>query len=161
MTILMDSAVHCVAFSGDGSCIVSGSCDGCVQVWDALSGVELKVFNSHTGLVQSVAFSSNGTHIVSGSSDESVQVWDALSGVELKVLNGHTGWVHCVAFSSDGTHIVSGSSDKSMRVWDLANYNDLLWTYDSERSCITVAQKTAPMFAYYIKTHVLLNADII
>ena len=25
----------------------------------------------------------------------------------------------------------------------------------------TVAQKTAPMFAYYIKTHVLLNADII
>ena len=27
--------------------------------------------------------------------------------------------------------------------------------------CFTVAQKTAPMFAYYIKTHVLLNADII
>ena len=25
----------------------------------------------------------------------------------------------------------------------------------------TVAQKTAPMFAYYMKTHVLLNADII
>ena len=25
----------------------------------------------------------------------------------------------------------------------------------------TVAQKTAPMFAYYIKTHVLLNADMI
>ena len=25
----------------------------------------------------------------------------------------------------------------------------------------TVAQKTAPMFAYYIKTHVLLNADVI
>ena len=24
-----------------------------------------------------------------------------------------------------------------------------------------VAQKTAPMFAYYVKTHVLLNADII
>ena len=24
----------------------------------------------------------------------------------------------------------------------------------------TVAQKTAPMFAYYIKTHVLLNANI-
>ena len=25
----------------------------------------------------------------------------------------------------------------------------------------TVAQKTAPMFAHYIKTHVLLNADIV
>ena len=28
-------------------------------------------------------------------------------------------------------------------------------------STLTVAQKTAPMFAYYVKTHVLLNADII
>ena len=26
---------------------------------------------------------------------------------------------------------------------------------------VTVAQKTALMFAYYVKTHVLLNADII
>ena len=31
----------------------------------------------------------------------------------------------------------------------------------NEVKTITVAQKTAPMFAYYIKTHVLLNADII
>ena len=29
------------------------------------------------------------------------------------------------------------------------------------RKSTTVAQKTAPMFAYYIKTHVLLNAGII
>ena len=94
------------------------------------------MLNGHTGWVWSVAFSGDGTHIVSGSDDRSVQVWDALSGVELKVLNGHTGWVHCVEFSSDGTHIVSESSNKSMQVWDLANYNDLLWTYDSERSYI-------------------------
>ena len=31
--------------------------------------------------------------------------------------------------------------------------------FGSNRS--TVAQKTAPIFAYYVKTHVLLNADII
>ena len=136
MTILMDSPVNCVAFSGDGSCIVSGSDDGSVRVWDALSGVELKVLNSHTHSVQSVAFSSDGTHIVSGSDDRSVRVWDALSGVELKVLNGHTGYIQSVAFSSDGTHIVSGSYDKSVRVWDLANCNDLLWIYNSEKSYI-------------------------
>ena len=128
--------VQSVAFSNDGNHIVSGSGDKSVRVWDALSGVELNVLNGHTDWVQSVAFSGDGTHIVSGSSDASVPVWDALSGVELNVLNGHTGWVQSVAFSNDGTHIVSGSSDKSMRVWDLANYNDLLWTYDSEKSYI-------------------------
>ena len=31
----------------------------------------------------------------------------------------------------------------------------------TEQTQTTVAQKTAPMFAYYIKTYVLLNADII
>ena len=97
-----------------GSCIVSGSDDKSVQVWDALSSVELKLLNGHTDSVKSVAFSSDGTHIVSGSNDKSVQVWDALSGVELRVLNGHTEIVWSVAFSSDGTHIVSGSFDKSV-----------------------------------------------
>ena len=43
-----------------------------MQVWDALSGVEVKVFNGHSGGVCSVAFSSDGKHIVSGSIDESV-----------------------------------------------------------------------------------------
>ena len=116
--------------------IVSGSYDKSVRVWDALSGVELKVLNGHTEGVWSVAFSSDGTHIVSGSDDRSVKVWDALSGVELKVLNGHTDIVWSVAFSSDGAHIVSGSYDGSVRVWDIVNYNDLLWTYDSEKSYI-------------------------
>ena len=70
MTIPMSSTVNCVAFSGDGSCFVLGSDDKSVQVWDALSGVELKMLNGHTASVASVAFSSDGTHIVSGSDDQ-------------------------------------------------------------------------------------------
>ena len=42
------SYVYFVAFSSNGSCIVSGSYDGFVQVWDALSSVELKVLNGHS-----------------------------------------------------------------------------------------------------------------
>ena len=94
------------------SCIVSGSYDGSVQVWDVLSGVELKVLNSHSSNVNSAAFFSDGSCIVSGSDNRSVCLWNALSGVKLKVLNGHSSSVLSVAFSSDGTHIVSGSSNK-------------------------------------------------
>ena len=130
------SYVQSVAFSSNGTHIVSGSYDCSVQVWDVLSGVKLKVLNGHTGGVHSVAFSSDGTHIVSGSYDNSVRVWDAMTGVELKIFNGHTDSVYSVAFSSNGTHIVSGSADKSVRVWDLENYNDILWTYNSESGYI-------------------------
>jgi WD40 repeat protein len=117
MTINMDSNVNAVAFSSDGSCIVSGSWDESVRVWDALTGEQKHVLNGHTESVNSVAFSGDGSCIVSGSDDRSVRVWDALTGEEGHVLNGHTNYVNSVAFSSDGNRIVSGSDDKSVRMW--------------------------------------------
>jgi WD40 repeat protein len=119
LTIISAGAtIYSTALSPDGTCIISGSGDNSVRVWDASTGIELKVLNGHTDDVNSVAFSPDGTHIVSGSSDNSVRVWDASTGIELKVLNGHSGTVFSTAFSPDGTHIVSGSSDNSVRVWD-------------------------------------------
>ena len=112
------SNVASVAFSPDGTRIVSGSSDESVRVWVASTGAKLKVLNGHTSYVSSVAFSPDGMRIVSGSSDESVRVWDASTGAKLKVFNGHTSFVFSVAFSPDGTRIVSGSTDKSVRVWD-------------------------------------------
>ncbi|KIJ53753.1 hypothetical protein M422DRAFT_775760, partial [Sphaerobolus stellatus SS14] len=105
MTIITASTALCLSLSSDGTCIISGSLDGSVQVWDASTGVELRTLNGHTDSVHSVAFSSDGTCIVSGSSDHSVRVWDASTGVELRTLNGHTKGVNSVAFSTDGTRI--------------------------------------------------------
>ncbi|KAG6816769.1 hypothetical protein H0H93_007778 [Arthromyces matolae] len=112
--------VTSVAFSSDGSRIVSGSFDRSVRVWDASTGQELKVMDGHTERVTSVAFSSDGSRIVSGSFDRSVRVWDASTGQELKVMDGHTERVTSVAFSSDGSRIVSGSCDQTPYIWDNA-----------------------------------------
>jgi WD40 repeat protein len=90
--------VNSVAFSSDGTWIVSGSDDNSVRVWDALTGVELKELKGHTSWVKSVAFSSDGMRIVSGSTDDSVRVWDASTGVELK---SHTSSVFSVTPLSD------------------------------------------------------------
>ena len=89
MSIETDSPVCSVAFSTDGTRIISGSSDKSVRVWDASTGAELKVIEGHTSTVLSVAFSTDSTRIVSGSIDKSVRVWDALTGAELKVLKGH------------------------------------------------------------------------
>ncbi|KAG6834127.1 hypothetical protein H0H93_011673, partial [Arthromyces matolae] len=114
MTISTAARVNSVAFSRDGSRIVSGSDDQSVRVWDASTGKELKVLEGHTGWVNSVAFSSDGSRILSGSEDQSVRVWDATTSKKLTVLEGHAGWVCSVAFSSDGSRIVSASGKKEL-----------------------------------------------
>jgi WD40 repeat protein len=109
-----------VAFSPDGTRIVSGSYDSTIRIWDAQTGEEvIEPFTGHTSIIQSVAFSPDGTRIVSGSYDRTIRIWDAQTGEEVvEPLTGHTDRVQSVAFSPDGTRIVSGSFDKTIRIWD-------------------------------------------
>ncbi|KAL4080761.1 WD40-repeat-containing domain protein, partial [Scleroderma citrinum] len=73
--------VTSVAFSPDGTRIVSGSFDRTVRIWDADRGVQIgnprgvqigSPLEGHTSYVTSVAFSPDGTRIVSGSFDRTV-----------------------------------------------------------------------------------------
>ncbi|KAE9387351.1 WD40 repeat-like protein [Gymnopus androsaceus JB14] len=120
-----EDEVNSVAFSPDGTQIVSGSGDESVRIWDASTGKEMHKLEGHTNWVYSVAFSPDGTQIVSGSGDESVRIWDASTGKEMHKLEGHTGWVYSVAFSPDGTQIVSGSGDRSVRIWDASTGKEM------------------------------------
>jgi predicted NACHT family NTPase len=111
--------VRSVAFSADGTRVVSGSNDKTARIWNAHSGRCLTKLKGHTGSVRSVAFSTEDTRIVSGSDDQTVRIWDAQNGHPLMVLQGHTKSVRSVAFSTDGTRAVSGSGDQTVRVWDM------------------------------------------
>ncbi|KAF5341498.1 hypothetical protein D9757_014952 [Collybiopsis confluens] len=112
--------VYSVAFSPDGTRIVSGSDDETVRIWDATTGMQVgESLQGHDYSVTSVAFSPDGTRIVSGSLDTTVRIWDATTGIQVgESLQGHDDSVTSVAFSPDGTRIVSGSDDKTVRIWD-------------------------------------------
>jgi WD40 repeat protein/serine/threonine protein kinase len=115
--------VTCVAISGDGKRIATGSVDQIVKVWDAeRGGPALLDLKGHTGHVFSVAFSPDGKRIVSGSGDRTVRVWDVQTGTTLAELKGHTGAVMSVSFSADGTRILSatgmGREPGGVFVWD-------------------------------------------
>jgi hypothetical protein len=101
--------VRGIAFSPDGTRLVSGSYDQTVKVWDAHTGQQLLELKGHPGQVSSVAFSPDGRCLASGSADKTVKVWDAHTGQQLLTLKGHTSYVTSVAFSPDSKRIASGA----------------------------------------------------
>jgi len=106
-----------VAFSPDGTRIVTASWDQTAKVWDARTGSPQLELKGHTGRVTSVAFSPDGTRIVTASWDQTAKVWDARTGAPQVELKGGTG-IDSAAFSPDGTRIVTGSWDQTAKVWD-------------------------------------------
>ena len=64
-----------VAWSPDGSQVVSGSRDKTVRVWDAGTGECVRRLRGHSsGVVNTVAWS-GGSKVASGSADKTVRVW--------------------------------------------------------------------------------------
>jgi WD40 repeat protein len=69
--------VNAVAFSPNGSRLVTGSNDRTIKLWDAQSGEEVFTLTGHLGGVLAVAFSPDGGRLASGSIDYSARVWGA------------------------------------------------------------------------------------
>jgi WD40 repeat protein len=113
-------SVLSVAFSFDGSHMVSGSSDETVRLWNVATDEEEHTFRGHSDWVRSVAFSPNGSRILSGSDDRTIRMWDVATGGVQHVFSGHSDWVYSVAFSPDGSRMVSGSGEKTVRLWNIA-----------------------------------------
>ncbi|KAF8146610.1 WD40-repeat-containing domain protein [Mycena galopus ATCC 62051] len=128
-----------VAFSLDGTRVVSGSYDNTVCIWDAETQTQIGApLEGHTSEVSSVAFSPDGTRIVSGSYDNTVRVWDAETQTQIRApLEGHTSAVTSVAFSPDGTRIVSGSIDNTVHVWDAETQKQIRAPLEGHTSGVT------------------------
>jgi WD40 repeat protein len=125
--------VTSVCFSPSGDCIVSGSSNGILKVWDAASGRE-QASMKHGGErirgvekgVTNVKFSPRGDRIVSGSSNGTLKVWDVVSGEEQARMAhdttcdivSETG-VTSVCFSPTRNHVASGGNDGNIKFWDV------------------------------------------
>ena len=79
LTVLTDGtdfAGFAVAFSPDGTKLVSGSWADTVELWEVSTQKHIATFPGHTGNVSSVAFSPDSTKLASGSFDGTVLVWN-------------------------------------------------------------------------------------
>lgn len=116
--------VYSVAYSPDGSRLVSGDGDGLIKVWDMENGgTLLHNLVGHDSTVSSVAFYND--RIVSGSWDKTVKVWDVVNGGgPLQTLVGHVGSVYTVVCSRDGSRIASGDRVGEIKVWKMGKDDD-------------------------------------
>eukprot|EP00741_Cyanophora_paradoxa_P011044 tig00020553_g10676.t1 len=92
--------VSSLAFSPDGSRLVSGSYDKTVRVWETRTGALLRCINASAGEVNGVAYSKDGTLIASVSDDGAVRLWSP-AGNLIRQLCGHGGIAYSVAISAD------------------------------------------------------------
>jgi WD40 repeat protein len=111
-------AVYGLAFSPDGTRLVSASHDLTVRIWDLETQGEIYTLEGHTDLVVAVDWSPRGDLVASGSYDGTVRLWNPDTGEAIRALEGHTGWVNQVAFSPDGSQVISNSYDGTIRLWE-------------------------------------------
>ncbi|KAK2829856.1 hypothetical protein FQN49_007191 [Arthroderma sp. PD_2] len=109
--------VESVAFSSNGSKIVSGSRDRTARIWDTRTG-RLERALRHPNSVPCAAFSPNDSQIVSGCGDCKVRIWDVATGNLLQTMKGYFV-VRGVAFSPDGSKVISGTEEGTVRVWEV------------------------------------------
>ncbi|MBA2307305.1 hypothetical protein H0W26_04200 [Candidatus Dependentiae bacterium] len=118
-TSYVPTPITAVAFSPDGSTLLTGSSDGTAWTWDVLRGNSIYRLEDlgHFEEVKSVAFSLNGQIALIGYSDGTVRVWNGRSGSLMKILKGYPGLISLVGFSPDGEIMFVYYTDESSYSW--------------------------------------------
>jgi hypothetical protein len=134
-------AIWSIAYSPDGTLIVSGSDDGTIKVWDALVDYEKIILEeaNPANPAQTVCFNSDGTLLASGENDNVIRIWSTEEWEVLHKLSGHEDSINSINFSPDSRYVVSGSSDNTIKIWR-ADTGELLKTLEGHLGSVTSVQ---------------------
>ena len=104
-----------IAWSPDGTNIVSAGRDGTIQVWNATTGNNILTYAGS----EPVGWSPDDKRIVSGAVflDHTVQVRDATTGYNTYIYHGYSAQINVLAWSPDSTRIALAGLDGIVQVW--------------------------------------------
>ena len=113
--------VEALAFSPDGSQLVSGSIDD-IWRWDIRSGDELLSVPPDLGRIGALAFTPDGAMLVASSSNLTVSLWNNRSrAMPQKLTGSFIGIPRLLALSLDGRLLALSSSDQTIRLWNYSS----------------------------------------
>ena len=110
-----------IAFSNDGTKIITVGYGSAVKIWDAAHGTLLMTLEEHERGAEYAAFNRDDTLILTLSNDYTARVWDASNGICKAVLGGQKG-SHLVTharFNPQGTKFATlNECNKTIKIWD-------------------------------------------
>ncbi|MFH1999464.1 MAG: protein kinase [Planctomycetota bacterium] len=122
------AAINTVAYSLDGSRIVTASDDWTVRLWDAAKGTLIATFE-HDDKVRSAVCNQEGTRILSASDDMTAWLWDIKTHKMAQRFIGHAFPVLSAFFHPEENRIITASADGTVRIWDIATGEEIA-SYD-------------------------------
>lgn len=136
-----------LAWSPDGTKIVSGDKNACIHIWNAQSGEPLTLHNEFSGQLRwhnAIAWSPGGIHIVLfAEGDEKTALhWDAASGERIFCYYERRKRVGAVAWSLDSQYLALGNNDRMVQVRDIRN-GEIIFTYCGHRESLRLNRVNA------------------
>jgi WD40 repeat protein len=143
-----DATITSVAFTPDGSAIISGSHDQTAKRTNLATAKTQWQTPGYFEQINAVALSNDGSLLVTGSCDQrfarsklpasarelgpgAVRLWDARTGRMLRRLSDPADQIMAVAISADGKRVASGGTNTKgegvVHVWDAAS-GDAVWS---------------------------------
>jgi eukaryotic-like serine/threonine-protein kinase len=114
--VLHDGAVYDLAFSADGTRLVTAAVDGAARVIDPRSGELLARIRVPGGAVFGVAFSPDARLIATASEDGIARLWPSDRAGPFVALPAAAPPLSAVAFSPDGSRLVVAGGDGTAHV---------------------------------------------
>ncbi len=139
-----DGSVTSLAYSSDGTLLVSAGRDKAIRVWDISTRTQKAVLTGDSSAITSLSFDPKQQRVSSSSADK-VRIWDPRNGKDIKTLERGkrappnakpSDALQQIAFSNDGLRI-TGVSSWTIEVWDaqsgslVSNYHHGFIPYDA------------------------------
>lgn len=107
-----------LAWSDDGSRLVTASVDMTARIWQAATGVFQMSLRGLKGHFLGAAFRPKSVKVVATWNDSGVvALWNAETGEAHTTLLGHTGAIGDARWSPDGARLATVSADATARIW--------------------------------------------